>query len=79
MCETCEYISKEITLRKLTENQVYEAFDSLAGKSEIIDNGLIDKSSPKRLTEYICNGCGAKWHYAQPDHAYRGFIREVVS
>ena len=79
MCKTCDYISKEITLKKLTEFQVYEAFDSLTKNNEITDNGLISGNSPQMLTEYVCNSCGAKWHYSQPDHAYRGYIQKVVS
>lgn len=77
MCDTCNYISFNIRLDKLTEDLIYDAFDDLVAKGKVIDKGLIDHNSPKRTTEFVCNECQSSWFFTCPDHAFKGKLVRV--
>lgn len=74
MCEICDYVSREIGLDKMREDQVFSAFDKLISEGKLADLGEVDPESPRYAVSYRCLACKAVWTFVVPDHAFKGGI-----
>jgi len=74
-CETCNPGGRHATGGFTTETDFVQEQSRVR---QLISSGNATVLKTNGFeTDFVCVGCGQHWHLSTPDHAYRGFLKEV--
>lgn len=74
-CETCNPGGRHATASFPTENEFVLQQSRIR---QLISSGKATELKTNGFEiDFACVGCGQHWHLSTPDHAYRGFLKEI--
>jgi hypothetical protein len=74
-CDTCNPGGRHATGSFTTESDFVHEESRVR---ELIASGNVTVLKTNGWeTDFVCVACGQHWHLSTPDHAYRGFLKQI--